>query len=192
MPMNADETAAEAVPRWEQLPDYAQAELAACGCDEAWFTRHGGDATMRLTVLNLYVKLRGLGLWRHVGSERDSQLGCLHFLCPDVGALKAVLRERSDFTDPEASPDDWESRERRADGALHFKHFAGWPEAQVQAHIDPHGLLLHSDLWWIVPVVPLGQMVRHGADPTGYQEVYRVRALLLEQGWDRAPLLGRP
>jgi hypothetical protein len=192
MPSPAEESqAAEAVPPWEQLPDYAQADLAACGCDAAWFGRYSGDATMRLTVLNLYVKLRGLDLWRHVGSEQDSQAGCLHFMCPDVGALKAALRARGDFTNPGASVTEWESRERRAEGALHFKHFTGWPEGQVQAHIDPYGLLLQSELWWLVPVVPLGQMIRHGADPTGYAEVHKIRALLLRQGWDPAPLTGR-
>jgi hypothetical protein len=192
MPSAAEEAVAgEAVPQWASLPEYAQAELAACGCDAGWFERHAADGTMRLTVLNLYVKLRGLELWRHVGSESGSQAGCLHFLCPDVGALKAALRGRDDFTNPDASPDEWESREKRAEGALHFKHFTGWPVAQVQAHIDPQGLLLQNNLWWLVPVVPLGQMIRHGADPTGYVEVHRIRAMLLEQGWDPAPLLGR-
>lgn len=186
-----DALTAEAVPLWSQLPDYAQTELAACGCDAAWFERHASDGAMRLTVLNLYVKLRGLGLWSHVRSEAGSQAGCLHFLCADLGGLKAALRARGDFTNPGASLDEWESRERRAEGALHFKHFSGWPEAQVQAHIDPYGLLLQSELWWLVPVVPLGQMIRHGADPTGYAEVHKIRALLLEQGWDPAPLLGR-
>ena len=83
----------------------------------------------------------------------------------------------------------WTSAARSV-GALHFKHFPGWPENKVQAHIDPYGARLHSDLWFLVPVVPLGQLLAHLADPTGYTEVFRVRALLLEQGWDAAPLVG--
>lgn len=188
---DADESPGHPVPQWTELPDYAQKELGQCGWDAAWFASQEGEPVLRLTVVTLYVKLKGLSLWQFVGKEAGSQRGCLHFLSPSVDALKAALREREDFTAPQDSPQSWDSRERRAVGALHFKHFEGWPEAQVQAHIDPRGLLLHSDLWWIVPVVPLAQMLAHAADPTGYREVYRIRSLLLEQGWDPAPLLGR-
>ena len=188
---DADESPGHPVPQWTELPDYAQRELAQCGWDAAWFASQASEPVLRLTVVILYVKLKGLTLWQFVGKESGSQRGCLHFLCPSVDALKAALRERDDFTDPQDSAQSWDSRERRAEGALHFKHFEGWPEAKVQAHIDPRGLLLHSDLWWIVPVVPLAQMLAHAADPTGYREVYRIRSLLLEQGWDPAPLLGR-
>ena len=188
---DADERPSCPVPQWAELPDYAQKELAACGYDAAWFAAQAEAPTLRLTVLNLYVKLKGLSLWHVVGREAGSQPGCLHFLCPDVEALKETLRERAEFTNPQDEKTSWDSRERRADGALHFKHFEGWPEAQVQAHIDPRGLLLHSELWWLVPVVPLAQMLAHAADPTGYREVYRVRSLLLTQGWDPAPLTGR-
>jgi hypothetical protein len=180
----------QSVPQWAQLPDYAQRELAVCGYDAAWFASQAQAPIMRLTVLNLYVKLKGLDLWRYVGKETDSQPGCLHVLLTAAEELKALLRERDDFTNPQDSPDSWDSREKRADGALHFKHFAGWPEAKVQAHIDPHGLLLHSPLWWLMPVIPLGQMLAHAADPTGYTEVYAIRDLLLDQGWDKAPLTG--
>ena len=103
-----------------------------------------------------------------------------------------LLRESSDFTHPSASSEGWDSRERRADGALHFKHFKGWPADKLQAHIDPHGARLHSDLWFLIPVIPLTQLLIHAADPTGYTEVFRIRALLLKQGWDSAPLIGKP
>lgn len=188
---DSDERPSHEVPLWTELPDYAQRELAAGGWDAAWFTTNAGDPTLRLTVLNLYVKLKGLSLWQFVGTESESQRGCLHFLCKDVEALKAALRERDEFTDPQDSQTSWDSRERRAEGALHFKHFEGWPAAKVQAHIDPRGLFLHSPLWWVIPLVPLAQMLAHVADPTGYREVYRICNLLLEQGWDPAPLTGR-
>jgi len=181
-----------AVPQWDELPDYAQGELGACGYDAAWFAGQAQAPIMRLTVLNLYVKLKGMQLWQFVAKESDSQPGCLHFLGSAVHELKAALRERDEFTDPQDAMDSWDSREKRADGALHFKHFSGWPEAKVQAHIDPHGLLLHSPLWWLMPVIPLGQMLAHAADPTGYTEVYTIRDLLLDQGWDKAPLTGKP
>lgn len=177
------------VPQWAELPDYVQHELTPCGYDAAWFTAQA--PVLRLTVLNLYVKLKGLGLWRFVGTEHGSQPGCLHFLCTDIEELRAFLTASSDFTTPQESKVSWDSRERRAVGALHFKQFDGWPVTKVQAHIDPHGLLLHSELWWLIPVVPLGQMLAHAADPTGYTEVYRIRNILLQQGWDPAPLTGR-
>ena len=179
------------VPQWAELPDYVQHELTPCGYDATWFTEQAPAPLLRLTVLNLYVKLKGLGLWRFVGAESGSQPGCLHFLCTDIEGLRAFLTASSDFTTPQESTVSWDSRERRAVGALHFKQFDGWPLAKVQAHIDPHGLLLHSELWWLIPVVPLGQMLAHAADPTGYTEVYRIRNILLQQGWDPAPLTGR-
>ena len=188
---NAEDRAAGPVPQWAELPDYAQSELAAAGYDAAWFTAQAELPILRLTVLNLYVKLRGIGLWQFISREQGTLPGGLHFLCSAIDDLKAALRASTDFTSPHDSRDDWESRERRAVGALHFKHFTGWPESQVQAHIDPRGLLLHSLLWWIMPVIPLGQMIAHAADPTGYTEVYRIRDILLDQGWDKAPLTGQ-
>lgn len=181
----------QSVPRWDELPDYAQTELGAGGWDAEWFARQAAAPIMRLTVLNLYVKLKGLSLWQFVGKESESQPGCLHFLASALPELKATLRERDEFTDPQDSPDSWDSREKRGDGALHFKHFTGWPEEKVQAHIDPHGLLLHNPLWWLMPVIPLGQLLAHAADPTGYTEVYTIRELLLDQGWDKGPLTGK-
>ena len=61
----------------------------------------------------------------------------------------------------------------------------------MQAHIDPVGLLLHSRWWWLVPVIPLGLVLAHAADPNGYTRVDKIRDLLLRQGGDPAPLLGK-
>lgn len=179
------------VPQWAELPDYVQNDLTACGYDAAWFAGQSQVPVLRLTVLNLYVKLKGLTLWQFVTRERGALPGGLHFHCAAVSDLKAALQASDDFTDPQDSMDAWDSREKRAVGALHFKHFTGWPESQVQAHIDPRGLLLHSPLWWIMPVIPLGQMLAHAADPTGYTQVYKIRDLLLDQGWDPVPLIGK-
>ena len=81
------------VPQWAQLPDYVQSELAASGYDAPWFAQQA--PALRLTVLNLYVKLKGLGLWRFVTREQGSQPGALNFCCSTVDDLKAgAARER--------------------------------------------------------------------------------------------------
>ncbi len=176
------------VPTWSQLPNYAQTDLAAKGYNANWFDLNGDE--IHLTALNLYVKLKGLGLWSYVGKEDGSELGRLHFLTSDIRGLKDVLRERSDFTSPEELMKEWSSREMKASGALHFKHFEDWRDTKVQAHIDLHGLLLASKWWWLLPVVPLAQMLIHGITKQGFEDVYAVRDLLLGEGWDRAPLIG--
>lgn len=190
MPNQADTSLeVQPVPNWGELPDYVQRDLASREYDADWFTRHKDDPTMRLTVLTLYVKLSGLGLWSYVQAESGSALGCLHFLSAE--SLPDVLRARADFTDPAQRAKAWDSRERRAEGALHFKHFVDWPEFKVQAHIDPEGLLLCSDAWWLVPIVPLTQIIAHNLDPEGYKDVYRIRKILLKQGWDPTPIIGQ-
>ncbi len=182
------------VPQWEQLPSLAQTELTSKGYDKSWFDARRGDNSIRLTVLNLYVKLRGLNLWNHVGREIDKKAGALQFSASDVHALKNVLNNRDDFTSPEDSPDKWSSREKRASGSLHFKHFRGWPEEKVQAHIDQAGLLLRSPAWWLTLVVPLVQMGRHLVEYLfGYDDftdVFGIRDILLGQGWWAEPLVG--
>ena len=57
----AADDAAGPVPQWSELPDYAQHELTPCGYDATWFSEQ--SPILRLTALNLYVKLKGLGLW---------------------------------------------------------------------------------------------------------------------------------
>src|SRR5262249_21265294 len=139
----------------------------------------------------LYVKMSGLGLWRHVASILSVEPGILNFLCGSVADLKAALRARDDFSRPEESDDDWTSRERRARGQLHFKHFRGWTREKVQAHVDPYGLLPRSDAWWLLPVVPLVQMMIHGITRRRYTDPFAVRRVLSKQGWD-PKALGEP
>lgn len=175
------------VPTWERVPEYAQKELELRGYDQTWF--ESNIDILRLTLLNLYVKLSGLGLWKFVQTQDGHGPGILHFKT-DVTALKQELRDRPDFTSPEESPDQWSSRELRASNALHLKHFKGSPPDQVQAQIDQKGLLFRSKWWWLLPVVPLGQMLAPGLAYYSYQEVVGIRDILLGQGWDPAPLLG--
>ena len=171
-----------AVPRWSELPPVHQAALSR------WEGLLNDPAeSRRLTVLTLYVKLRRLELWDFVGEPVDSTAGGrLEFRCPDVPGLKGALREREDFTSPEASAREWSSRELRSRGSLHFKHFSGWTDEVVQAHIDKAGLFLQG---WRNLLLP-AQLVLHLLDAraNGYTDVFGLRDLLLAQGFDPVPL----
>lgn len=179
-----------AVPGWNQLPVRTKADLERCGLNETWFNDHADD--LRLTVLNLYVKLKGLGFWHFIGwNESSTSRGCFEFLTPRLASFRKALQERKDFTSPQKSfRKYWNSRELRSSCSLEFKHFEKWPPEKVQAHIDRIGLLPKSKLWWLVPVVPLGHMAAHGLTPDSFKDVFGIRSSLLQQGWDRETLLG--
>jgi len=187
------------VPTWKQVPIYAQKALSVRGFGNPWFDAQ--TDRLRLTVLNLYVKLSGMrDLWRFV-KQRDSApldpnnpnrgVGCLEFLTDDANVLKRELTHRADMTVPQDSTDQWEVREKRIHAALHFKHFTGWGITKVQAHIDKTGLGFGGafSLPLIGPLVMAGP---HLADYCrhGWEDVFAIRDLLLKQGWDRKPLLG--
>jgi hypothetical protein len=179
------------VPRWKQLPDYARNELALRGYGGQWLDSRP-DA-IRLTVLNLYVKLRGMDLWKFVLMRGESTpVGCLEFLTTNVALLKQELTTRWQFRNPEDSTDEWHSPEKRLHGAVHFKHFKGWPVNKVQAHIDRFGRWLgQPQLFWAGQPVGV-PILLHLADYLchGWEHVLDVREILLEQGWDPQPLLG--
>jgi hypothetical protein len=182
---------ASTVHQWATIPAYAQGLLALKGYTEDWFADK--SAAVRQTVLNLFVKLHGMRLWKHVGIESSTSTGSLEFMATDVLALKRDLRARWDFRDPEDSLDEWSSAEKRASGALHFKHSARWewPTSKVQAHIDPAGLWLGSRYsWWLgIPVTGLRHWLRRGE----YADPFIVRDTLLGQGcWDPAVLRYTP
>jgi hypothetical protein len=163
------------VPFWNQLPEHAHNAFLRIepNYNRTWFDHLSEER--RLTVLTLYVKLSGLKFWPHIMELADVAPGRLHFHCCNTDALKAELTRRTDFVSPAASKEDWSSAEMRAVGSLHFKHFPGWPENKVQAHID------HFWGWTTVP---------HWFTYSSYKDPFRARAILLEQGWDRAALLG--
>ncbi|WP_157758232.1 hypothetical protein [Cystobacter fuscus] len=174
-----------AVPRWAELLAVHQAALRRW---EDMLTHP--DDSLRLTVLTLYVKLEHLGLWDFVGEPVQSTGGGrLEFRCPDVPGLKQALRLREDFTSPENSPKDWSCRELRKRGSLHFKHFSGWTDEVVQAHIDKEGLYL---MGWRNLFLPI-QAVLHLLDAraNGYTDVFGIRDILLAQGLDPVALKGR-
>jgi hypothetical protein len=176
------------VPRWPHLTERARLDLEAAGLDAGTFEPQ--DDRLRLTVLNLYVKMRSLDLWPFVGRCKAASPGCLEFSARDVEALKRTLVTRWDFQPPRPSAGGaWSAMERRPRGALHLKHFAGWPAGRVQAHIDAAGLWLRHPLFWWAGLPVTGLL--HLAAYSSYKDVSRLRALLLQQGADRDVLLGR-
>ena len=174
------------VPFWDQLPGHAQRDLSVKGYGKLWFDKQ--KAPLRLTVLNLYVKLRGMNLWRHVRQHASISVGCLEFLTTDVRFLKKELTNLWNFRSPEDSMKEWDSAEKRATGALHFKHFKGWPVNKTQAHIDQAGNWLGNRVFWWAgqPITGL----RHLASYDSYNDVFGIRNILLQQGWDRRSLMG--
>src|SRR5262249_20369798 len=106
---------------------------------------------------------------------------------------KQELTSRWDFIMVVGSRDVWECREKRATGALHFKTgFRDWSVNKVQAHIDKIGLWFGGQR---SPPLIGGAMVMglpHLVDfcRHGWQDVFGIRDILLQQRWDRQPLLG--
>ena len=172
-------------PYWQQLPDYAQRYLSLSNYGQGCFDQQADS--IRMTVLNLFVKLRGMHLWQFVTLRSTTSISCLEVTASKIKTLKQELTNRWNFRTPEDSMKEWDSPEKRATGSLHFKHFNGWPNNKVQAHIDQAGLWLgHRELWWAgIPVTG----PRHLANYDSYQDVFGIRDILLEQGWDRQPLL---
>lgn len=108
---------------WGTLPTDAQKALKTRGYKQSWFDAQ--NENVRLTVLNLFVKLIGMDLWKYVKSKDTTYPGKLEFKA-NVTDLKKDLRSRWNFRDPEASQDKWSSAEKRASGSLHFKHSKAW------------------------------------------------------------------
>lgn len=182
----------QTAPPWGTLPEHARSDLAAGGFGKAWFEGH--TEMHRQTVLNLYVKLKGMGFWHYVNGDVSTGDGRLEFMCQNVLQLKKELVARSDFVSPEPSLEDWASREMRTAGQLHFKHFPSAPYAAVQAHVDQAGLLFKNPKTMAVlaPGPSLVQAARHGVSYLcdDYRDVFEIRDRLLGQGWDPASLMG--
>ena len=47
-----------------------------------------------------------------------------------------------------------------------------------------------SNSAWVFPPLQAGQALAHAFTPKSFTDVFRLRQALLEQGWDRAPLIG--
>lgn len=149
-------------------------ELASVGVDDIWKSAHGEKAYQG--AVNVYVKMRELGLWQFVVKAVEvKQAGNLHFLCAGVQVFQGQLAELG-FTEPEYKGEYWHSREPVECLSLHFKHFPGWPGGQLQAHIDPVGIVQTS----LLDRIRTG--LKHLLGYRGYTQVDRIRDLLTEQG----------
>jgi hypothetical protein len=156
-------------------------ELARAGYDAAWLAAR--PAALGRTVRNLHARMAPLGLWEFVTEEWDTEPGELCFRCADVDGLKRRLAELGFARGRVWIPGRWERFERRPSLALHFKHFPGWEDHHVEAHLDPVGAAT-SPWWWLFPPVPLLLLWRHARDAGGHRDVDRIHALLAAEGFD--------
>jgi len=160
------------------LPSVAQTDLARW---KTWYTGNFNNEKARLTLLNVYLKLKKGNLWRYVkgpGSQRMGE-GNIEIQATNVNAFKTALDGRNDFVGPDASSDKWSAREHKVMGSLHFKHNKDWGHAvdEVQVHIDTFGLR---------------SLLFHGYTQEGYKNPYGIRNVLNQQGYDKAVLFGKP
>lgn len=166
---------------FDRLPAGARTDLAERGYDRAYFA--AAPAPLRQTIKNVYAKMAALGLFRYVGQESESAIGCLQFRCPDLDGFRGALVQRG-FSRPQPQGGFWDCRERRARCSLHIKHFAGWPEDRVQAHIDVFGVWPKQARWWLFPPLPAGLPLLHLLTPRSYLDQDRIARILIRQGLD--------
>ena len=127
-------------------------------------------------IVNVYVKLRALGLWPFVKETVEiDRPGNLHFLVADVAEFQEAL-VAAGLDGPEYDGLHWESREPVAHLSLHIKHFDTWAAEKVQAHVDPVGLV--DGPWWKRLWIGL----RHLLNFHGYSDVRRVKRMLEADG----------
>jgi hypothetical protein len=156
---------------WRQLPAKAQEELSNAGFTQEWFDAQ--PEPTRLTLLDLYVKMSLLKLWRHVKSGQIPRQGDFEFRAVSVAELKRELTERHDFGTPETSVDSWNSGEKAEEAMLHFKHEKDWGQdpVTIQAHIDPVGWSGGNPISW----------ARHLKNHDAYMDPYRIRDVILRK-----------
>ena len=156
--------------RWTELPQSTRDDLAKRGLVRTRFEQL--DADTQLCLLAIRCALSRAELWHFVQHDDESGSGCLNFRATDVSALRAAIDSTAGFG-PVRGTSRWTARQIGARGALHFKHFDGWPPDKVQAHIDPIGAR-PSWWWWLLPIVPLGLLLAHWIKGAGYQNGDRV------------------
>ena len=118
-----------------------------------------------LGVANVRGKLDGFDLLRFVASPEPAGPGNFHFACNDTAAFRAALVVHG-FRLRDRAGGAWDARERVARASLHIKHFVGWPEERMQAHIDPYGI---GGAWILI---------MHLLDYNGYRDAERILRLL--------------
>jgi hypothetical protein len=176
------------VPFWSDLADYVHRDLTSKGLGEQPFDDLSDE--FRLSVLNLYVKLRGVTIggdpgWDHLQKIRRVDIGVIDFIPQALGALKAALKAERTFANPYG--ESWQSRELRLKDSLHFKHSTDWGE-MVSVHIDPVGLYTGPGAIRKIEAPFIGPV--HLVCYYDFQNVEEIRGKLLSQGWDPGPLLG--
>ena len=119
-----------------------------------------------LGAANIGHKLDSYDLLRFVAAEEPADPGNFHFVCTDVDALRAALVVHG-FRLRDRAAGAWDARERTARASLHLKHFAGWPDERIQAHIDPYGI---GGVW---------TTLMHLYDYNGYRDVERISRMLV-------------
>ena len=183
-------------PLWSELPKYAQTDLTAKGFQSSWFEKQGLPEGVRLSILNLYVKLRGIRIcgmpgWFFIKKVQSCEVGYFMFWARSVEDFKESLTFENTFASP-GSADSWDSRELCPYASVHFKHdakdFAKLSNGEniVSVHIDPRGLATAPGVWG--KVSPL-QGLDHLCNYYGYEDAQRIRDILLNAGWDNAPLV---
>jgi hypothetical protein len=198
-------------PVWNELPEYARKDLGTRGFDQGWFTdgKGGGNEEIRLTVLNIYAKLRKLTIagirgWDFVGKVRWADVGAFIFEADEPKLRTCLTRERN-FADPTRGPScsvahlapmmpvitdcriTWDSRELCSRASIHFRKET---DHEATVHIDPDGLFAAPGL--LAKVDPI-QWARHWVvyKKDTWNHVGFIRGILLGQGYP-AELLQQP
>jgi hypothetical protein len=178
----------QTIPKWTDLPSQVLADLKSLEAKLKhnpklfnFMKAYQTDPLRRLTVLNLYVKLQDLNLWQFVNRiERSTGVGDLEFLANNIVNLMNELKQRKGFTF-KGSAKGWECRENRGEASIHFKHFEGWEDNKVQAHIDQAGWVFGSYSKHLLDYFVEKKFEELPELPVGRKNVFKIRGLLLEQ-----------
>lgn len=189
-------------PLWIELSSPVQSDLESRGFDEMWFNtiEAGADEEVRLTVLNIYAKLRSMMIagvpgWSFVGKKLWAGKGSFIFSTDERKLIRCLYHD-DNFANPDVpedprppvrfdAPNEWDSRELCAWGSLHFR---GKLTQEVAVHIDPAGLASRPGV--------LGKL-----DPRAWRahwdtwkydrwaQVDYIRSILLKQGYAKDVLV---
>jgi hypothetical protein len=191
------------VPKWNDLPKYVQSDLDSIGVTKPIFDgespNYSVDRLVRLSILNLYVKLKGVTLsgisvWDYIDEFKHAGVGVFDFTVSSMDEFKDALTREEAFANPGSKDDVWDSRELRYRLSLHFRHKTEYHYGPngVASHIDPTGLFTGPGVWRKIAVgLELGiPAIIHGVCYSHFKHVDDIRDGLSKQGWDPATLFG--
>lgn len=180
---DATTRAQRAVRIWGQAPEPVRAGLARAGWDRAWANEATPEA--RLAAVLVFARLDALGLGVRVHRAHRAYAGGLEFEVDDLGALReGIARQSGRLTlpvRPVLGRALWHAREQTEGVALHLKHFRGWPDARVQAHLDAVGLPGPTATLRRRALARIG----HAWAWRSYRQPWRLRAALLREAPQR-------